>query len=164
LKAWQVTCDQGVCILRILALDVGDRRIGIAISDPLAILARPFSVLERGEDDTTIAVLKQLIDDQQAGLVIVGLPRSMDGSFGSQSDKVRQFAEKLKMATAIPLEFRDERLTTVSAKSMLEERGQKRTYFVKKGAYDAAAAAVILQSFLNESRPLSFPGEAPENS
>jgi putative holliday junction resolvase len=143
--------------LRSLGLDVGDRRIGIAVSDPLGMLARPFSVLERRADMADIAVILDLVKEKQVGIIIVGLPVSINGSLGTQVEKVRRFAEQLRSATAIPLEYRDESYSTLTAKDLLESRGKKKKGFVKKGEYDAAAAAVILQSYLNESCPVSFP-------
>jgi putative Holliday junction resolvase len=145
--------------LRSLGLDVGDRRIGIAISDPLGMLARPLSVLERSDDAADVAIILKLVKEQEVAMIIVGLPLSMDGSAGFQAEKVQQFAEKIKAAAAPPLEYRDERLTTVAAKNILEASGKKRERFVKKGAYDAAAAAVILQEYLNEIRPVAYPAE-----
>jgi putative Holliday junction resolvase len=148
--------------LRILGLDVGDRRIGIAISDPLGMLARPLSVLERSDDTADIATILRLVKEQQVGMIVAGLPLSMNGTIGAQAEKVRQFADKLKSASAVPLEYRDERLTTVAAKSIMEANGKKRERYVKKGAYDAAAAAVILQSYLNEITPVAYPAIDPQ--
>jgi putative Holliday junction resolvase len=143
--------------MRSLGLDVGDRRIGIAISDPMGMLARPLKVMERQEDQIDINNILQIVADLQAGIIIVGLPRSMDGSYGTQSVKVQEFGEKLKTAAPVGVEYRDERLTTVSAKNLLEARGKKKTRYVPKGEYDAAAAAVILQSYLNEIHPVTYP-------
>jgi putative holliday junction resolvase len=143
--------------LRSLGLDVGDRRIGIAISDPLGMLARPLSVLERTEDSADIQTILKLVEEQQVAAIIVGLPFSKDGSIGAQAEKVQQLAEKLRSASSVPMEYRDERLTTVDAKNILESNGRKKERFVKKGAYDAAAAALILQSYLNEISPVSYP-------
>jgi putative holliday junction resolvase len=143
--------------LRSLGLDVGDRRIGIAVSDPLGMLARPLSVLERVEDAADIQTLLALVKEQQAEMIIVGLPLSMNGSLGTQAQNVQNFAEKLKSTSPVPLEYRDERLTTVAAKNIVEAGKKKKERFVKKGAYDAAAAAVILQTYLDEARPVSYP-------
>jgi putative Holliday junction resolvase len=143
--------------LRSLGLDVGDKRIGLALSDPLGMLARPLSVLERIEDSADIQKITMLAAEQQVGMIIVGLPRSIDGTLGTQAHKVQQFAEQLKMASAVPVEYRDERYTTLIAKDLLEAGGKKKKRFSKKGEYDAAAAAVILQSYLNETMPIHYP-------
>ncbi len=145
--------------MRSLGLDIGDRRIGVALSDPLGILASPLKVIERGLDGEDIAAILELVKQYKVECIIAGMPRSMDGSLGYQAEKVQSFIDNLKMQTAVPVESRDERLTTVNAKKMVEEAGRKKrskgTRF-KKGEYDAAAAAIILQSYLNEARPMEW--------
>jgi putative Holliday junction resolvase len=145
--------------LRSLGLDIGDRRIGVAVSDPLGVLARPLLVLERDEDEAAIRRIGELVSQYRAEVVVAGLPRSLDGSIREQAEKVKAFAEKLKLALNISLEYRDERLTTVAAKDLLESGGKKKKGRVEKGAYDAAAAAIILQDYLNERHPLEYPPE-----
>jgi putative Holliday junction resolvase len=145
--------------MRSLGLDIGDRRIGIALSDPLGILATPLEVLERKGDAEAIAAIMQIVKRNQVEYIIVGMPQSMDGTMGAQAEKVASLTDKLKEQSPVPVEFRDERLTTVTAKRMMEEAGNKRPGKGKKIEYDAAAAAVILQSYLNESRPMEFPSE-----
>jgi putative Holliday junction resolvase len=143
--------------MRSLGLDVGDRRIGVALSDPLGVLASPLSVFERKDDAADIDFILRLVKEHGVGRVIVGLPQSMNGMIGAQAEKVKSLAEKLKQSLHIPVEFRDERLTTVNAQRMLQEAGRKKSQNRRKGEYDAAAAAIILQSYLNEARPLEFP-------
>jgi len=145
--------------MRSLGLDLGDRRTGVAISDPLGILASPLTVIEHKNDATDIDMIMEMVHKYQVEIIIVGMPRSMDGTTGIQAEKVRVFTDKLKQRSPVPVEFRDERLTTVTAKRMLEEAGSRRSGKKKKIEYDAAAAAVILQSHLNESRPLEYPPE-----
>jgi putative holliday junction resolvase len=145
--------------MRSLGLDVGDRRIGVAQSDPLGILASPLLVIEREKENADLAAIVKLVKKNGAELIIVGLPQSMDGSLGTQAEKVKAFAEKLKEQSPVPVEFRDERLTTVVAKRMMEEAGIKKSARNKRIEYDAAAAAIILQSYLNETRPLEYPPE-----
>jgi putative Holliday junction resolvase len=147
--------------MRSLGLDIGDKRIGVALSDALGILATPLTVIERRSDNQGIADILQIVARNQVELIIAGLPQSMDGSLGFQAEKVRLFAEKLRQASPVAVEYRDERLTTVEAKRMLEEGRTKKLARNKKGEYDAAAAAVILQSYLNETRPLEYPPEGP---
>ena len=146
--------------MRSIGLDIGDKRIGVAISDPLGILASPLLVLEHKDDKADIAAILKIVNQYQVEHIIVGLPQSMDGSMGAQAEKVKLFAEKLKHQSPLPVEFRDERLTTVSAKQMIQEAATKKSARNRKREYDTAAAAIILQSFLNESRPLEYPPEA----
>lgn len=101
----------------------------------------------------------EFVKRYQVELIIIGLPRSMNGTFGIQAEKVKDFGDQLAERSPVPVEYRDERLTTVSARQLLEESGNKKAARGKKVRYDAAAAAIILQSYLNESRPLEWPSE-----
>jgi putative holliday junction resolvase len=143
--------------MRSLGLDVGDRRTGVALSDPLGILASPLLVFELKNDAGDIAFILKLVEQYNVEKIIVGLPQSMDGTMGSQADKVRTFGEKLKIQSPVPVEYRDERLTTVSARRLLMESGNRKYSKSKKVECDSAAAAVILQSYLNETHPLEYP-------
>ncbi len=137
--------------MRCLGLDIGDRRIGIAISDPSGILASPLTIIERGEDRSAVDAIVAIVKENGVGRVIAGLPRSLDGSLGPQAQKVMGFTDKLRAVLPVPLEFRDERLSTVSARrGMKEAMGKKARREIKD---DALAAAVILQSYLEEGRP-----------
>ncbi len=135
---------------RTLALDVGDRWIGIAIGDPTGLIASPLKIVERTADAVDITAIAEIIERQQVGRVIVGLPRSLRGEAGGQAAKVQQFAELLRARIAVPLEFRDERLSTVSAHRLMHEASPKKGK--RRTRDDAAAAAVILQSYLDETR------------
>jgi putative Holliday junction resolvase len=150
--------------MRSLGLDIGDKRTGVALSDPLGILASPLLVFERKDEAADIEYILGMAEQYQVERIIVGLPRSMNGTLGIQAEKVKSFTEKLKQKSPVPVEYRDERLTTVAAKYMIEEAGGKRSGKHKKGEYDAAAAAVILQSYLNEARPLEFPPDGEPDS
>ena len=97
---------------------------------------------------TDVAVITDIISQHQIKKVIVGLPRSMDGSLGKQAEKVKAFTQKLCSHTEVPVEFRDERLTTVSAKRLMRAANTKRAK--RKTRYDAIAAALILQGYLDE--------------
>jgi putative Holliday junction resolvase len=145
--------------LRSLGLDVGDRRIGIALSDALGLLASPLTVLERKNEVFDIETILQIVKEKQVEQIIVGLPRSMNGTIGPQAEKVQAFTQKLTELSPVSVEYRDERLTTVAAKRMLQEANTKKSRKFKKIEYDAAAAAIILQSYLNESKPLEWPPE-----
>jgi len=133
--------------MRIMALDVGDKRIGVALSDPEGILASPLTIVTRGEEMADIATLTNLVNRNQAGKIIIGLPRNMDGSVGKQAQKVQDFAAKIVRFIRVPVEYRDERLTTVQAKHL--SASVKKTRGVQ---HDAMAAALILQSYLDETR------------
>lgn len=138
-----------VNISRILALDVGDARIGLALSDPLGIIATPLTIITRQDIDVDIQMIIDIVTKNKVDRIIVGLPFSMDGSLGAQADKVRSFAGDLSRRVDVPLEYRDERLSTVEAKRMLQEVGKTS----RTTRYDAAAAALILQGYLDDMRP-----------
>jgi putative Holliday junction resolvase len=134
--------------MRSLGLDIGDKRIGVALSDPEGILASPFTIINRTDDAADIEAISDIVNQQQVQQIIVGLPRSMDGSIGKQAEKVETFTQKLSGNTEVPVEFRDERLTTVSARRLRQSAGRKKTG--KKTRDDAVAAALILQTYLDE--------------
>ena len=130
---------------RSLGLDIGDRRIGVAMSDPQGILASPLTIINRTDELSGIDAILAIIDQNQVGVVVVGLPLSMNGSIGSQAEKVQDFASQLSKHAEVPIEFRDERLTTVSAQRLM-----KMTKKDRRSRDDAMAAALILQSYLDE--------------
>ena len=132
--------------MRVLGLDVGDKRIGVAISDPEQIIARPLAVIQRNDDKSAIDAISRLVEQYNVKLIIVGLPYSLDGSLGQQADKVKNFIEILSRSITAKIEFRDERLSTIAAQRLLSEAGNKRS---GKSARDAAAAAFILQGYLD---------------
>ena len=131
---------------RILGLDVGDVRIGIAVSDETCLIATPHSVYTRVGWGPDTKYIQRLYAETKATLIVCGLPRNMDGSVGFQAEKVMGFAEQLRKA-GLPVVFQDERLSTVSAHQALIEGGMRRDG--RKGTVDKVAAAVILQSFLD---------------
>jgi putative holliday junction resolvase len=152
--------NSGEFCLRVLALDIGDKRIGVAVSDPLGMLARPLLVLENEGDEAAVQGILKLVEENQAERIIVGLPLAPDGGLGLQAEKIKSLAEKLREGTKVPLEYRDERGSTAEAKNILGMQGKlKKGSFEKKGAYDAISAAVILQGYLNEKQPLVYPEE-----
>ena len=131
---------------RVLALDVGDKRIGIAVSDMTRLIATPHSVYTRVGYTPDVKHVCRLCGELGADLVVCGLPRNMDGSIGFQAEKVMAFAEKLKEA-GLEVVFQDERLSTVSAHQALIQGGIRRDD--RKGVVDKVAAAVILQQYLD---------------
>ena len=135
--------------MRSLGLDIGDKRIGVALSDPGGILASPFTIINRQDERLDIEAITNIISQKQVEQIIVGLPRSMDGSIGKQAEKVKAFTQKLCEHTDLPVQFRDERLTTVSAKRLRQAVNRKKTR--EKVRYDAIAAALILQGYLDEA-------------
>ena len=137
--------------MRSLGLDVGDRRIGVALSDPEGILASTLSVIERKDDSLAIKAIVDIIKQKEVGQIIVGLPRSLDGGLGWQVTKVKEFVQRLRRYTKVPVDYRDERLTTVMVRRLRRVSGGKKGK--GKASDDAQAAALILQSYLDESQP-----------
>ena len=133
---------------RILAFDVGDRRIGIAVSDLLGITAQPVETYTRTDDENTdIRYLLSVAEKYQAGKLVFGLPRNMNGTYGFQSEKVKAFAGKLLEGWNGEYDFYDERLTTVTAERILLEADVSRKK--RKKVVDKIAAVVILQNYLD---------------
>ena len=133
--------------MRTLGLDIGDKRIGVAISDPEEILASPLATITREDDKKAIADIIELVDQHNVERIVVGLPYSLDGSIGGQANKVMDFTEKLSKYTRASMEIWDERLSTVAVERLLRETGNKKAR--KKARLDAAAAAFILQGYLD---------------
>ncbi len=120
----------------------------MALSDPRGILSSPYTIIERSDDKQAIEAIIDIINQQQVEQIIAGIPLSMDGTVGKQAEKVKSFVQSLSNQTQVPIEFRDERLTTVEARRiMLTSRSRKNR---RKSRDDAVAAAVILQSYLEE--------------
>lgn len=132
---------------RSLGLDIGDRRIGIAISDPLGITAAGLDTLERINMNKDIDAIADIAKRHGAIEIIVGLPQNMDGSVGEQAQKVQSFCKKLARATGLPIIYEDERLSTVSAIRTLTLQGVKTGH--RKDLVDRQAAAIILQKHLD---------------
>lgn len=135
---------------RILGLDVGDKTIGVAVSDGLGLTAQSVITIRRQNINKDIAELKELIDEYEAVEVVVGLPKNMDGSLGPQSEKVLAFVEKLKRAFPLPVELYDERLSTAQALKALIAADLSRAK--RKKIIDKMAAQVILQGYLDRKR------------
>lgn len=131
---------------RIIALDVGDRRIGIAVSDPLGITAQPVETYTRVGYGPDVRRISQIAEQYGTKHILCGLPRNMDGTEGFQVDKVRDFAEQLENAGFV-VSFYDERMTTVLAEGALLEANMSRENRKKK--VDMIAAVMILQSYLD---------------
>ncbi|HLB11507.1 MAG TPA: Holliday junction resolvase RuvX [Dehalococcoidia bacterium] len=136
--------------MRVLGLDVGDRRIGLALSDPLGILASGLGALERRDLERDIQAILALVEEKQAERIVVGLPKRLDGSLGEQARKVQELASSLSEVSPVPVEYWDERLSTVAAQQLLRQAGAKKA---SRGRVDAAAASVILQGYLDAKGP-----------
>ncbi|TMP96967.1 MAG: Holliday junction resolvase RuvX [Verrucomicrobia bacterium] len=133
--------------MRILAIDHGTKRMGIAISDELGVIAQPLEFILAEPFAEFLSRLREIIRDQQVELILVGMPRNMDGSYGPAALKVQEFIAVLKASVTIPIKPIDERLTSVQAHRLLSEaevRGRQR-----KGKVDKSAAAVLLQGYLD---------------
>jgi putative holliday junction resolvase len=132
--------------MRIMGLDVGKRRIGIAITDPIAITARPHSTIDRGKDAP--ARIESIVKELEIGMILVGLPVHLSGVEGEQAQDVRRFVSKLQSRITVPIEFRDERLTTVEAEYRLSDR--RGDWRKRKKNIDAVAASILLEDYLRE--------------
>jgi putative Holliday junction resolvase len=128
----------------LLALDVGTKRIGVAVSDLQARFPRPLTTLEAGE--TTPQDIRGLVEKQGSIGLVVGLPRGLEGQETSQTQLVRDFAENLKSTVQVPYYWQDEALTSRKAEEELESRGKP----YKKGDIDALSATYILEDFLHD--------------
>jgi putative Holliday junction resolvase len=139
--------------VRILGIDVGRRRIGLAISDATSTLARPLGALTIGDADGPDRVANEIarLADEEDGLsaIVVGMPARLDGTPSEQTSHVARFIEALRRRTAIPVVVEDERLTSREAESRLAVR--ERDWRKRKARLDAAAAAIILQDYLDRT-------------
>jgi len=138
---------------RILALDVGDARVGLALSDPLGLTAQPLVTLEKNRDKVFDSIAS-IILTQDVRTVLIGLPLELSGKIGPQAEKVRLFSEKLGRFLAnkqidVPFEFLDERMTTVEASLALQESGLKNRD--RRAALDRISAAILLEAYLQSN-------------
>jgi putative Holliday junction resolvase len=133
--------------MRVLALDHGTVRIGVAVSDELKMLAHPLEFIPAEPFNAFVDRLKLLIREREVEQIVVGMPRNMDGSYGPAAEKVRQFIIVLKEIISIPIRLWDERLTSVQANRLMSERGVKTKD--KREKVDKMAAALLLQSYLD---------------
>ncbi len=136
--------------MRIMGLDVGEKRIGIALSDPMGWTAQAHSVLQRKNLKQDFAHLKKLCQENEVGKIIVGFPRNMNGTIGPKALEIEEFARAMNECIRLPLEFWDERLSSVSAEKTLLEADLSRRK--RKMLIDKLAAANILQTYLDSKR------------
>ena len=136
--------------MKIMSIDYGDARTGIAFCDKNEILASAYTTINESYQPKLVKKIVEIIEAAQPEKIVVGLPRNMDGSYGFRADRCRELAEALSSETDISIDFEDERLTTVIAHDILSEnnvRGKKR-----KNTVDAVSAVVILQSYIDKRK------------
>lgn len=133
-----------------LGLDVGRRRIGVAGCDRTGLIATGLTTLEHHSFAATLEHLRQLVQERQVQVLVVGMPFRMDGTLGSQAKQVKRFAQRLAKALDLPVEYVDERLTSFAAEQFLLEEGRSPSR--EKGTIDRKAAAIILQQWLDDRR------------
>ena len=132
---------------KVMGIDYGDARTGIAISDLLCSIVGSTTVIHSRNDEKTLAQICALVKENAVGEIVVGLPKNMDGTEGPRAEVCREFAAKVEQATGLPVKLWDERRTTVEAHNILSEHnyhGKKR-----KNTVDAVAASLILEGYLN---------------
>jgi putative Holliday junction resolvase len=142
----------------VLALDVGEKRIGVATSDDLELLASPRGVIRRQSTVQALDAVARSVGEAGAGLVVVGLPVSFDGQLHAQARRIQAFADKLRRRLAVPVIFADETLSSVRAEEQLRAAGVRPERIRMR--LDAAAAAVILQEYLDQRRSAPPAGAA----
>ena len=133
--------------MRILALDHGTRRVGVAVSDELKIIAQPLEYIPPDPFADFLARLREILRDQEVESILIGMPRNMDGSYGPAALKVQEFVARLKTEVTVPIKTWDERLTSKQANRYLIQGGVRRD--ARKQKVDKTAAAILLQSYLD---------------
>ena len=134
--------------MRIMGLDFGDKRIGVAVSDPTGLIAQGLAVLERGKSlKADLLRVRDLAEKNEVETIVIGLPRNMDGSLGPQAEKVRMFGQKLAGLLDLPVKYWDERLTTMAAEKLLIQADVSRAR--RRKVIDKMAASLILQGYLD---------------
>ena len=133
--------------MRVMGLDHGTVRVGIALSDELRMIASPLEFIPAEPFEALVDKLKQLIEEKDVDLLVVGMPRNMDGTHGPAAEKVREFIRRLQESITLPIHTWDERLTSAQANRILIEGNVRREN--RKRVVDKMAAAILLQSFLD---------------
>lgn len=136
--------------MRIIGLDYGTKTVGVAICDPLGLIAQPVETIKRKEENKlrqTLARIEAIIEEYDVTEIVVGLPKNMDDSVGERALACQEFADKLERRTGLPVTMWDERLTTVAANEVLIESGVRREN--RKAVIDQIAAVFILQGYLD---------------
>jgi putative Holliday junction resolvase len=144
----QLTSDSTTSPGRLLALDLGAKRVGIAVCDELRLSVRPLPVIQRGSWKDLLNQIKEQVHAFEAQGLVIGLPLNLDGSEGEAAMQARQTAEKFRLSLDVPVYLEDERLTSEEAKSRLKNRNAAAIH----SQIDSAAAAVILEDFLSRQK------------
>ncbi len=134
--------------MKIVGLDIGTVRIGIATSDIMEIIASAYEVYKRKNTSEDVKHIAEIVTNLGAGEVVIGLPLKMDGSEGQSVEMAREFGESLSKLISVPILYQDERLSTVTAEKILIESGVRREK--RKGKIDSIAATIILQTYLDK--------------
>jgi putative Holliday junction resolvase len=135
---------------RILGIDFGERRIGLALSDPLGIIAQPFLTFDTQKDGDIFKKIEELIEEKGIEEIVLGMPKNMDGTIGEKGKVVQEFSQMLSNRVQIPIIFRDERLSSVESLRILRDAGAKLHKYKK--SVDKLSAALILQGYLDSSK------------
>jgi putative Holliday junction resolvase len=136
--------------MRILAIDHGTKRVGLALSDETGTIAQPLQFLPAEPAAKLLDSLKEIVAGRKVEEIVVGIPRNMNGTYGPAAEKAGEFVAALKQAVTVPVHTWDERLTTVQAQRALIETGMRRDK--RKERVDQTAAAILLQSYLDRAR------------
>ena len=132
---------------RVLGLDYGERRIGLALSDPLRIIAKPLTIIDRKKTKDHISEISKIVAEKKITSIVVGLPITLKGHYSKQTEIVLNFIDQLKLDLQIPVVAIDERLSSVAAEKSLRAQSIKTGY--EKGRVDETAAAIFLQEYLD---------------
>lgn len=135
--------------MRVVALDIGEKRIGVAASDASGVVASPVTVLDAGRLKADLTPLKRIAEDYEPEVLLVGLPLSLDGSEGPQAESVRRVAVDIGAALGLPVEYADERFSSAQAERLMADAGLSERQ--RRGKVDAVAASIFLQSWLDAS-------------
>ena len=136
--------------LRTLGLDVGESRIGVAVSDPTGTIVNPLAAISRVNLEDDLSAVTRLAEEREAEAIVVGLPISLNGRMGPQARRIQEFIRSLSGQSPVPVHAQDERFSTVEAERLLREGGRAPSR--EKGLRDSAAACVILQAYLDGRR------------
>ncbi|MDE0466466.1 MAG: Holliday junction resolvase RuvX [Candidatus Poribacteria bacterium] len=145
----------------LLGLDVGDTRIGVALSDELGIAAHPLCTLTRKNRKVDLIAISDLVSIHKVECVVIGLPISLDGSIGTQAEKIQKFAKRLEHVIDIPIEFQDERFTTAEAEEILHELNKDAK--AQKELIDEVSAVIILDDYLNRDQEIDPPASTEDS-
>lgn len=135
--------------MRILGLDYGSKTVGVAMTDALGMTVQPYKTIQRDRESKlrqTLSEIAEIVEQYQIEKIVMGLPLNMDDTEGDRAAKTRDFAEKLKLRVAVPIEFTDERLTTMEAEEILDQSGIPRSE--QKKVIDQVAAQLLLEQYL----------------